>query len=75
MLSNPGFAELATERIGDAWTRDHDALRALEPLAQDAGFREDWRRMRRAAKSCGSARSSGVGPASSSTSIRCSTCR
>jgi starch phosphorylase len=34
MLSNPGFAELATERIGDAWTRDHDALRALEPLAQ-----------------------------------------
>jgi starch phosphorylase len=50
MLSNPGFAELATERIGDAWTRDHGALRALEPLAQDAGFREDWRRMRRAAK-------------------------
>ena len=50
MLSNPGFAELATERIGDAWTRDHCALRALEPLAQDAGFREDWRRMRRAAK-------------------------
>jgi starch phosphorylase len=50
MLSNPGFAELATERIGDAWTRDHGALRALEPLARDAGFREDWRRMRRAAK-------------------------
>ena len=50
MLSNPGFAELATERIGDAWTRDHGALRALEPLAQDAGFREDWQRMRRAAK-------------------------
>jgi len=50
MLSNPGLAELATQRIGDAWTRDHGALRALEPLAQDAGFREDWRRMRRAAK-------------------------
>jgi starch phosphorylase len=50
MLSNPGLAELATERIGEAWTRDHSALRALEPLAQDAGFREDWRRMRRGAK-------------------------
>ena len=50
MLSNPGLAELATQRIGDAWTRDHGALRALEPLAQDAGFREDWRRMRRTAK-------------------------
>jgi starch phosphorylase len=50
MLSNPGLAELATQRLGDAWTRDHGALRALEPLAQDAGFREDWRRMRRAAK-------------------------
>ena len=50
MLSNPGLAELVTRRIGDAWTRDHGALRALEPLAQDAGFREDWQRMRRAAK-------------------------
>ena len=50
MLANPGLAELLTQRIGDAWTRDHGALRALEPLAQDAGFREDWRRMRRTAK-------------------------
>jgi starch phosphorylase len=50
MLSNPGLAELVTERIGDAWTRDHAALKALEPLAQDAGFREDWQRMKRTAK-------------------------
>jgi starch phosphorylase len=50
MLSNPGLAELATERIGEAWTRDHSAMRALEPLAQDAGFRADWQRMRHAAK-------------------------
>ncbi|MDB5922560.1 MAG: malP 2 [Betaproteobacteria bacterium] len=50
MLSNPGLAELATRRIGDAWTRDHSRFRALEPLAQDAGFREDWRRMKRGAK-------------------------
>jgi starch phosphorylase len=50
MLANPMLAELATSRIGDAWTRDHSGFRALEPLAQDAGFREDWQRMKRAAK-------------------------
>jgi glycogen phosphorylase len=50
MLSNPGFTELVTRHIGEDWTRDHAALRALEPLADDAGFREDWQRMRRAAR-------------------------
>jgi starch phosphorylase len=49
-LANPGLAELATRRIGDAWLRDHTALRALEPLAMDAGFHEEWERMKRAAK-------------------------
>ncbi len=51
ILSNPGLTELLTGRIGDAWQRDHSAVRALEPLADDAGFREEWRQMRRAAKS------------------------
>jgi hypothetical protein len=32
MLANPRLAELATSRIGDAWTRDHSQFRALEPL-------------------------------------------
>jgi starch phosphorylase len=50
MLSNPGFAELVTRRIGDAWMRDHGALRALEPLAHDGAFREEWRRMKHSAK-------------------------
>jgi starch phosphorylase len=50
MLSNPPLADLATRRIGETWMRDHSGFRALEPLAQDAGFREEWRRMRRAAK-------------------------
>ena len=50
MLSNPALADLATRRIGETWMRDHSAFRELEPLAQDSGFREDWRRMRRAAK-------------------------
>ena len=50
MLANPALAALATKWIGDGWTRDHSAFRALEPLAQDAGFREDWQRMKRTAK-------------------------
>jgi starch phosphorylase len=50
MLGNPVLAELATKRIGDGWTRDHSALKALEPLAEDAGFREEWQRMKRTAK-------------------------
>jgi starch phosphorylase len=50
MLSNPGLAELLRGRIGDAWTRDLAALSGLEPLAADPGFREEWRRVKRAAK-------------------------
>ena len=50
ILSNPGLAELITRHIGDGWKRDHSALQALEPLADDPGFREEWRHMRRAAK-------------------------
>jgi starch phosphorylase len=50
MLANPALAALVTSRIGDGWTRDHTKLRALEPLAEDAGFREEWRRMKRGAK-------------------------
>jgi glycogen phosphorylase len=51
ILSNPDLAELITRHIGDGWKRDHSALRALEPLAEDARFREEWRRVRRIAKS------------------------
>jgi len=51
ILSNPGLTALVTRHIGDAWQRDHGALSALEPLANDAGFREEWRQMRRVAKS------------------------
>jgi starch phosphorylase len=50
MLANPKLAELATSRIGDAWTRDHAKFRALEPFTEDAGFREDWQRMKHDAK-------------------------
>jgi starch phosphorylase len=50
MLSNPGLAELATRWIGDAWTRDHAAIRSLERFADTPRFHEEWQRMRRVAK-------------------------
>ncbi len=45
-LANPGLTRLVTEAIGDGWVRDLDQLRRLEPLAEDAGFREAWRRVK-----------------------------
>jgi starch phosphorylase len=42
-LVNPGLARLVTEAIGDGWLRDLEELRRLEPLADDAAFREEWR--------------------------------
>ncbi|MCG6927989.1 MAG: glycogen/starch/alpha-glucan family phosphorylase, partial [Acidobacteria bacterium] len=49
-LINPGLANLVTEAIGDGWLRDLDQLRRLEPLAEDASFRERWRRVKGANK-------------------------
>ncbi|MBI4637560.1 MAG: glycogen/starch/alpha-glucan phosphorylase [Candidatus Rokubacteria bacterium] len=46
VLSNPGLARLITAAIGDTWVRNLDELRKLEPLAQDAGFRHEWRRVK-----------------------------
>ncbi|MGZ5091000.1 MAG: glycogen/starch/alpha-glucan phosphorylase [Burkholderiales bacterium] len=50
MLANPGLTELVTRRIGDGWIRNHTGFKALAPLAHDAGFREEWQQMKRAAK-------------------------
>ena len=50
VLANPGLAALIHGAIGDAWVRDLDELRRLEPLAGDAGFRAEWRRVKRANK-------------------------
>jgi starch phosphorylase len=49
-LVNPGLSDLVTEAIGDGWLRDLDQLRQLEPLAEDASFREKWRRVKGANK-------------------------
>jgi starch phosphorylase len=43
-LSNPGLSALVTRHIGDQWLSDmeHELVR-LEPLADDAGFQQEWR--------------------------------
>ena len=50
-LANPGLARLITDAIGSGWVRDLAELRALEPLAGDAAFRDQWRRIKRGNKS------------------------
>lgn len=37
---NPGLRDLFDETVGDGWVTDLDALEALAPFADDAGFRE-----------------------------------
>jgi glycogen phosphorylase len=48
--ANPALSQLITEAIGDEWITDLSRLRALLPLAQDAGFRQQFRDAKRAAK-------------------------
>jgi starch phosphorylase len=51
VVSNPRLAHLLTERCGDdGWVRDLTRLAALEPLADDTGFHDEWRRVKTAAK-------------------------
>ena len=50
-LSNPRLSTLVSRSIGDGWIKNLDALRALEPLADDRGFRNDWRIVKRRNKS------------------------
>ena len=46
-LSNPWLAKLIGGQIGCEWVRDLARLRELEPLADDAGFLEEWREAKR----------------------------
>jgi starch phosphorylase len=48
LQANPGLARLLTGAVGEGWPSDLERLRALEPLADDAGFREEWWRVKRA---------------------------
>jgi starch phosphorylase len=49
-LSNPGLAALITEATGEGWIHEPERLRGLEPMADDAAFRERWRAVKRANK-------------------------
>lgn len=42
-LSNPRLEGLITEAIGDGWLQELEQLRGLEPMADDAAFRAEWR--------------------------------
>ncbi|MGB7134238.1 MAG: glycogen/starch/alpha-glucan phosphorylase, partial [Acidobacteriaceae bacterium] len=47
VLSNPRLAQLLTTRLGNGWIYDLEKLRRLEPLADDAEFRNEWREIKR----------------------------
>jgi starch phosphorylase len=49
-LANPGLRALLDRHLGEGWLTDLGALRRLEGYADDAGFREEWRAVKRANK-------------------------
>jgi starch phosphorylase len=50
-LANPGLRELLNHTLGDeGWLTDLGALRNLEPYADDAAFRQQWRAVKQANK-------------------------
>jgi starch phosphorylase len=50
LLANPALAGSINNAIGDGWITDTSQLRRLAPLASDAGFLDNFRKARRAAK-------------------------
>jgi starch phosphorylase len=46
VLANPGLTKLVSGAIGEGWMRDLGQLERLLPLADDAGFRAEWRRVK-----------------------------
>jgi starch phosphorylase len=48
--ANPLLSALITSRIGDGWLKDLGQLRQLIPLADDAGFRQEFAAVKRANK-------------------------
>jgi starch phosphorylase len=47
VLGNPRLTELIRGAIGERWITDLEELRRLEPLAEDAAFREAFREVKR----------------------------
>jgi len=50
LKANPGLASLITQTIGDGWITDLDALRGLEPYADEAAFQAEFNRVKSANK-------------------------
>jgi starch phosphorylase len=50
LMANPWLAKLITATLGDSWITDLAQLRQLVPHADDAGFRDDFRKAKREAK-------------------------
>ena len=50
LVANPSLSNLITEAIGDKWITGLDEITKLKPLAEDAQFRESFRKARREAK-------------------------
>ncbi|MFA6212232.1 MAG: glycogen/starch/alpha-glucan phosphorylase [Candidatus Obscuribacterales bacterium] len=46
-LANPDLTALISGKIGDDWLLDLTKLKALEPYADDAGFRREWAKVKR----------------------------
>jgi starch phosphorylase len=46
LVCNPGLSSLITKRIGDGWIRNPDELQKLEPYADDADFRDEFRKIK-----------------------------
>ena len=49
-VANPELSALITSHIGKGWLTNEEELRKLEPLADDARFREQWRHVKHARK-------------------------
>ena len=49
-VANPELSALITKTIGGEWLTDEIELRKLEPLADDAAFRKQWRDVKHARK-------------------------
>ncbi|MBD3783123.1 MAG: glycogen/starch/alpha-glucan phosphorylase [Micrococcales bacterium] len=49
-LANRRLSELLTDTLGEGWVTDLDRLRELEPYAEDASFRAEFRRVKQANK-------------------------
>ena len=49
-LANPALSDLITDAIGPGWVTDLERLREMEPLADDAEFRERFREIKAANK-------------------------